>query len=292
MKKIMITGGNGFIGRNIAEQLSNSYEIYAPKREELDLLNTKRVEEYINSNKFDVIIHSAVQDTLGDAKVFEGKALDRNLRMFFNLERCSENYGKMLYFGSGADYDKDAYIPNMSENYFDNSIPKDVYGFSKYIMSKFIDSKDNIYNLRLFGVFGKYENWEHRFISNAICKVLKGMNITIRQNVYFDYLYIDDLCKIVSWFIENNPKYNNYNVCVGSKIDLITIAQIILKLSKNKVDIIVDKDGLNKEYTGDNTRLIGEMGDIKFIPINKSVEELYNYYLRINKDIDCEKLTK
>ena len=36
-KKILLTGGNGFIGKNILEILSTKYEIIAPKREELEL---------------------------------------------------------------------------------------------------------------------------------------------------------------------------------------------------------------------------------------------------------------
>lgn len=41
------------------------------------------------------------------------------------------------------------------------------------------------------------------------------MDMSINQNVKFDYLYIDDLCKIVEWFVTNTPKYNYYNVCTG-----------------------------------------------------------------------------
>lgn len=292
MKNILITGANGFIGRNISEGLKTNYKIYTPNREELNLLDTNMVEEYINRNKFDVVIHCATQNTLGKDRIFETEVLDRNLRMFFNLERCSEKYGKMYYFGSGAEYDKDFYIPHMPESYFDNSIPKDAYGLSKYIMSKVINNKSNIYNLRVFGVFGKYENWEHRFISNSICKVLKGIPISIRQNVYFDYLYINDLCKIMIWFIENNPKYKHYNICTGNKVDLTTISKKILKISKKQLDISIEKSGLNKEYTGDNSRLINEIGDFEFTSIDKAIEELYNYYLGINKDIDYIKLTK
>lgn len=43
---------------------------------------------------------------------------------------------------------------------------------------------------------------ERRFISNAICRALKGMDITLHKNVYFDYLWVDDLIKIISFFIE------------------------------------------------------------------------------------------
>ncbi len=61
----------------------------------------------------------------------------------------------MYYFGSGGEYDRQNYIPKMSEQFFDKFIPNDTYGFSKYIMSKAVNNSNNIYDLRVFGVFGK-----------------------------------------------------------------------------------------------------------------------------------------
>lgn len=290
MKKILITGSNGFIGKNLSEQLANEYNVYAPKREELDLLDQESVEKYLESNNFDVIIHSAGQNTLGEAEIFESKLLDRNLKMFFNLERCKDQYEKMYYFGSGGEYDRENYIPEMSEEFFDTFIPKDPYGFSKYIMSKMINNSSNIYDLRLFGIFGKYEKWEHRFISNSICKVINNISIKIRQNVNFDYLYIDDLCEIMRWFINNTPKHKQYNVCTGRKIDLITISEKIMNYSKKNLQIIVEKAGLNREYTGNNSRLISEIGGYKFKLMDESIKELYEYYINVQESIDYRKL--
>ena len=51
--------------------------------------------------------------------------------------------------------------------------------------------------LRLFGVFGRHEDYAIRFISNAICKTLFDLPITLRQNRTFSYLYVDDLGPIV-----------------------------------------------------------------------------------------------
>ncbi len=55
--------------------------------------------------------------------------------------------------------------------------------------------------LRLFGVFGPHEDYAIRFISNAICKALFGLPITLRQNRTFSYLFIDDLGPIVERFL-------------------------------------------------------------------------------------------
>ena len=39
MKNILITGGSGFIGKNLREQLQGKYNIYAPSHSELELLD-------------------------------------------------------------------------------------------------------------------------------------------------------------------------------------------------------------------------------------------------------------
>lgn len=287
--KILLTGSNGFIGKNIKAELETKYEMHCPTRDRLNLLNTESVEEYIKSNLFDVIIHAAnTNNTRKDSTPYE--ALDGNLRMFFNLERCKDYYGKMYYFGSGAEYDTQHYIPDMKEEYFGTYIPKDSYGFSKYVMSRMCEQNNNIYDLRLFGVFGKYEEWERRFISNAICRALKGMPITINQNVYFDYLWVEDLCEIMKWFLANEPKHKHYNVCRGSKIDLYSLAIMVRDILGIDCDIMVKEPGWKPEYTGDNTRLMSEMGGYQFLGFEETIRQLCNYYKENLCIIEADKL--
>ena len=276
--KILITGAKGFIGRNLVEKLNNSCQMETPGREELNLLDENAIKEFLAKNNFDIIIHTANTNNTRNKAVTPYGSLDGNLRMFFNLERCKDYYGKMYYFGSGAEYDMQHYIPDMKEDYFDTHVPADSYGFSKYIMSKSCMKDGNIYDLRLFGVYGKYEEWERRFISNAICRALKGKDITIQKNVYFDYLWIDDLCDIMSWFIENEPTHRHYNVCRGSKIDLYTLACMVREILDVDCDIVVGEPGLKPEYTGDNLRLLSEIGDFQFTGFEESIYKLCEYY--------------
>ena len=44
--KILITGGNGFIGRNLIEELSNDYDVFSPSSKDLDLLDSNAIELY------------------------------------------------------------------------------------------------------------------------------------------------------------------------------------------------------------------------------------------------------
>lgn len=288
--KILITGGNGFIGKNLYYQLRNKYDIEIPSKIELDLLNTEEVEQYFKAKKIDIVIHAANINDVKNKGVTAYSVLDGNLRMFNNLQRCHNYYEKMYYFGSGAEYDSQNYIPLMKEEYFDTYVPNDSYGFSKYIMSKACDHTSNIYDLRLFGVYGRYEEWERRFISNTICRVLKGKDILIHKNIYFDYLWVGDLGNIIQWFICNTPKYHHYNVCTGRRIDLYSLAGIIKKVMEVNCSIHIEENGLKREYTGDNTRLLDEIGNYEFIDLEYSILELTEFYKRHIHEINENKL--
>jgi GDP-L-fucose synthase len=288
--KILITGASGFIGKNIFEKFKDRYKIYAPTSIELNLLEENKVLEYLKINHFDIIIHAATWNATRNSKKDTSKVLDYNLRMFFNIARASNYYGKLLYYGSGAEYDRLHWISRMKEDYFDTYVPRDDYGYSKYIMSKYASCFQNIYNLRIFGLFGKYEDWEIRFISNACCKVVNDLPITINQNVFFDYMHVDDLIRITDWFIENDAKERTYNVCSGLVIDLVSLARKIKTIAKKEVDIIIRKSGLGVEYSADNTKLLKEIQGFVFKNIDDGIAELYKWYSLNKKDINRELL--
>lgn len=285
-KRILITGAAGFIGRNLAEQLSNDYSIYAPPIDELNLCDTEQVEEYLKNNPIDIVIHTANFGARDSRQAEPYEVMNYGLRMFYNLERCCELYERMYYFGSGAEYDKRNYIPYMSEEYFGKNVPVDAYGFYKYILSKQCEKHDNIVDLRLFGIYGKYEQWMYRFISSNICRVLKGMPMTLSQNMFFDYIYIDDLVNIMRFFIENKPQHHHYNICRGEHIDLFSLGQIIRDVMKSDCEFQVAKGGYKREYSGDNSRLLKEIGKYQFSPFEKTIEDLADYYKSILDEID------
>ena len=168
--------------------------IFAPLHNELDVLNSKNVEDFIVKNNINIVVHGA--NVGGTRKSTTQDVLDKNLRMFFNLVRCEKYLDKLILLGSGAEYDRRNMPPRVREDDFDRFIPAEDYGFSKYIMSKYIENSKNIINLRMFAVFGRYEDYEYRFISNSIVKNLLRLPIVIKQNVLFDYLYIDDCVRI------------------------------------------------------------------------------------------------
>lgn len=287
--RIFITGGEGFIGRNLNEQLREKYELYVPSHQELELLDESKVNDYLKQHHFDIVIHCA-WNAERDPKIDRNKILEYNLRMFFNLAHCHKEYGKMIYYGSGSEYGKEHLTPKMKEDYFDVHVPMHQDVFSKYVICKYTQKSENIYNLRTFGVFGKYEDWKIRFISNACCKAVWDLPITIRQNVRLDYLHIDDLIKITEWLIMNEPEDKCYNVCSGEVYDLLTLARKIIKISGKNLDIKIAREGMGREYSGDNSRLLSAIGGYTFRDIDECIDELYHWYLERKNDIGREQL--
>lgn len=294
MKKILLIGSSGFIGRNLYDYLiskTNKYEIYAPSSNNLDVTDENKVEEYLKQTYFDVVIHCAVYNGNKDnCNNLDDKMLENSLRMFYSFEKNQQLFGKMLYFGSGAEYDKRYDIKSVKEDELDKTIPNSQYGFAKYIINKAIYNSDNIYNLRVFGLYGKYEHWKSKFISNACCKAIKNIDISIRQNVYFDYLYIDDFCEIVEYFINNKVKHKDYNIVSGKRIDLLTIAKKVVELSNKNLSIHTCIAGLGKEYTASNERLINEIENYKFTDIDVGIKNIYDWYCENENEIDIYSL--
>jgi GDP-L-fucose synthase len=277
--KVLITGGNGFIARSLAESLSDEHDIVSCNRQQLNLLDAPQVSDCIKSNHFDVVIHTATYDAApAFSKKDPARVLENNLKMFFNVARCEQDFGKMIYFGSGAEFSRPHWKPKMSEEDFDQHVPEDQYGFSKYIMTKYALKSRNIYNLRLFGLFGKYDDWRYRFIPNACARAVLGLPIKIRQNKRFDFMAIDDLSRIVRWVIQDRPRQKVYNVCSGRAFEFKELARKIIDLSGKQLELQTEQDGFGGEYSGDNSSFLTECKGFQFTSIDESIISLYRWY--------------
>lgn len=289
---IFITGSNGFIGTHLKEYLNKNYlkyNLFTPSSKDLDLVNEEAVDNYILGNKIDIIIHLANKG--GDRTTVDMKNVtEYNLRIFFNIAKHEKNVKKIISFGSGAEYSKHKPIVDALEEDYLDAQPLDEYGFYKSITSKYIEKSDNIVQLRVFGAYGEYENYRFKFISNSIVKNLLKLPIIINKNVYFDYIYIDDLLKIIDWTIHNESKEKIYNATTGKKIDLITLANLVNETSDFKSEIKVLNDGLNNEYTSNNERIMKELKNFEFTSHKKAIQKMREYFKANLEKLDKESI--
>jgi GDP-L-fucose synthase len=193
---------------------------------------------------------------------------------------------KVLYFGSGAEYDKRRDIRHIREEEIGDCIPVSEYGLAKYTMNQLARASQNIYNLRLFGVFGRYELWAVKFLSNLCCKALFDLPLTVRSDCYFDFLFIDDLVEITKWFVAHTPLYHDYNICQGEDWLLTQLADKVRTVSRKDLPIILLSPERNRDYSGSNARFLAEYDGAPLTQMDNALQMLYGYYTGIKDIID------
>lgn len=273
MKNILLTGSGGFIGSHLKRYL-NGYNLFCPRSYELNLLNKSAVKKYIEANEINFIIHSASCGVRITPDATLTDVAKPNLEMFNNLADTVNKNRPMITIGSGAEYDKSRDIVYAKEDEFGKFVPKDAYGYSKYLISKEIEKRENILNLRVFGIYGKGED-ASRVTSYIINANLNSEPVILNQNVRYHFIFIDDFCKIVKFFIENDITEKFLNVTPFESIEIVKLAELVNKLSDYKSDIIVKNPGMNKEYTGDNTKLSDIINDFKFTSYEDGIKNLF-----------------
>lgn len=293
--RVLLTGGTGFIGRNIYEMLSGKYEILAPGHRELDLADEQSVRAWFLEHPVDAVIHSATKPGHRNASDLSSIAIT-NLHMFSNLLESARSTGvkRFLFLGSGSEYDMRNYRPKMSEKSLGSFIPSDETGFSKYVCTRMLEGMKGYANIRFFGIFGKYEDYSIRFISNAVCKAIFDLPITLRQDRNFDYTFIDDGVRAIDRFLsvpESKLQYNDYNVTPDHAVGLRELAQLVREKSgKPDLPILVGSAGQGLEYSGDNSRFRELFPDFSFTPIRESISDLYEWYESHRDLIDIQNL--
>jgi len=292
--RILLTGGSGFIGRNLTEHLSRDHEVVAPSHSELDLSNDRAVDGWFRDHVVDAVVHGAVRPGHRAAQD-PSRQLWSNLRMFFNIERNRDRFGTLVFLSSGAAYDTRESLIHVAEDRLGASVPEDEHGLSKYAIARFLDAMPldpecPIVELRLFGVFGRYEDYGIRFISNAICRSLCDLPITLRQDRRFSYLFIDDLMPVVDWALTGHLEHRAYNVSPEWTDSLSALAGTVAARSGKDVPVQIGKEGFGLEYTADNGRLRRAMPGVAFTPSEVAIDRLYGWYSDRRSQIDRARL--
>lgn len=212
MISCLVTAKNSFVAKNIIEQLP--YGFTALTRKELDLVETKSVDAFFENKYFDVVIHTARVGGRRNEPDLETDALE-NIIMFENLLVNRHHYGILINIGSGAEIK-----------------PKTYYGAAKAQIARYIRGINTMYNLRCWGVWGKYEA-EDRF--PTYCQTHNKVKI---EDKLMRYIHVNDLIKKIEWIIETRPKQRLFKM---GKI--VRLSEFARELNPNiKIAIIGNKE--------------------------------------------------
>jgi UDP-glucose 4-epimerase len=287
--RILVTGGSGFIGRHLVRALRGRHDVLAPTHAELELSDADAVVVWFARHPVDAVVHTAVRPGHRNAADLS-RQLDINLRMYLNLLRCRHAWGRMIYLSSGAVYGAQRDIMRATEDEVGAVVPLDEHGFSRYVTAELAAAADGVVELRPFGVFGAGEDYAIRFISNAICKTLFDLPVTLRRDRRFSYLYVDDIVPVVEWFLEHGGAHKAYNVTPDASCRLRELAELVVRLSGKDLPIVVGQEGMGLEYTGDNSRLRAELPELRLTRLEEAVQRLYAWYADHRDVIDREVL--
>ncbi len=245
MKKILITGITGFVGKNLAIYLhQNGYEIYGlgrtfPEREDWHFKTIKKFycyDDAIDYNHFDTIIHTA-------GKAHDLKNVSNEQAYFIaNTELTEKIYSqfsisnarKFIYFSS-VKACADSVEGSLFEN--DKPVPKTAYGKSKLaaetaILNLPINNNQNCFILRPCMIHGKGNKGNLNLLYQLVSKGIPWPLGTFNNKRSF--CNIDNLSFIIQELIEKeNIASGIYNIADNVSFSTNEIIELIAE-SKNK----------------------------------------------------------
>jgi ADP-L-glycero-D-manno-heptose 6-epimerase len=248
-KTILITGGAGFIGANLALELekqnplanivifdsfrgndilsNGNYKSFGHYKNLLyfkgivingDITATNDIESLFNSYKFDAIFHlAAISDTTA---LEQDLVIQTNVNAYINiLNKAIEQKATLVYASSAATYGNAVHPQTVGLE-----SPLNVYGYSKLVMDniskKYYNSGINIVGLRFFNVYGNLEFHKGKTASTVLqfgLQILQKKNPKIfkgSDKIFRDFIYIKDVVSCCISATKAN-KSGVYNVGTG-----------------------------------------------------------------------------
>lgn len=246
--KIAVLGARGFVGSSLTKHLSVKHNVVPVIRSTVDLLEYQQVFDFLKKEKFDIIINAAAVMT--DPTSFADTR--NNLGIFMNFFNSSGMFEKFINLGSGAEFDRSMNIENISEDQIFKRMPEDSYGFGQNIKSRLCLSRKNFYTLRLFNCFGQGE-YPSRIFPKFVSKQ-NEQTFDLQNDRYFDYFSITDLCKVIDYYINEDPIYPDINCVYKDKYKISQVLEKFVNEKKLKNNINIVSTSTNN-YTGDYKKL-------------------------------------
>ena len=256
MKKVILTGGTGFIGANLARRLlRDGHQVhffvrkgYQPWRieeirqdivlYELDLQDQAQLEKALKQIGPDWIFHLAAYGSSSTQKDWR-QMVEANIVGTISLVEAALKIGfqAFIHIGSSSEYGWKDHAPAEAERLDPNS----PYALTKASATMFcrytaIDRKANVITLRPYSIFGPYEDFG-RFMPTLIVKGLDGsLPPLVNPNVARDFLYVDDFveaCILAATRADQEPG-SIYNCGTGVQSTI----QEVVRLAKGVLSIV------------------------------------------------------
>ena len=297
--KILVTGGNGLVGKHLQDILPEATYISS---KDYDLTESYNAHRLMYKERPDVVIHLAARvGGILDNITNPVDYLEQNILINTNvLQHCHQfNVSKVISILSTCIYPDivDTY-PMKEEVLFNGPPPPDnfAYAMSKRCMATQMDSYVKQYNKQwsylipcnLYGEYDKYEEHHSHFVSALIKKIheakdsveIWGTGKPLRQ-----FMYAGDLARVIKYMIDNDV-VDNFNVAPDYVHSIKEITKIGMEsCDKGDLNIVYDNTKPDGQYRKDvdSSKLISVMKDFKFTSLEEGIRRVYdNFSKRYN----------
>ncbi len=324
-EKIFVAGATGMVGNAVCKTLtcagygSNKYggEILKPVRKELNLLDTKSVNDWFHAHKPTVVVLAAAKvGGIHANTIYPADFIYQNLKIQTNIIEASWRNGvkRFIFLGSSCIYPKFANQPIEEESLLSGSLEptNEWYAISKIAGIKLCEAFRKQYNfdaisLMPTNLYGTGDNYDVKTshvmpaLINKFCKAVKFSKKEVvcwgTGNALREFMHVDDLGSAILFALENwNPdasnapldKYNNpltyLNVGTGKDISIKELSKKIAKLTGYEGKVIWDSnkpDGTPRKLLNSNKiQSIGWQPTITLEEgIRKTIKEFEKNYL-------------
>ncbi|TKZ35603.1 NAD-dependent epimerase/dehydratase family protein [Brachyspira catarrhinii] len=297
---ILITGGAGFIGSHIVDELiNNSYNVIVADNlstgrmeninenaifYNIDIKDKTKLEELFVNNKIEYIIHLAAQASVGYSMKYPISDANENIISSLNLIELAKKYNikKLIVSSTAAVYGVPQYLP-IDENH--DTKPISYYGLSKLTVEKYIKLSNIDYIIfRFSNVYGHRQipQGEAGVVSIFMDSFINNNEINIFGNgkQTRDFIYVKDIAKILSLCIKNDDITKEIiNISSNVSISINELYGKLKYITKKdlKVNYLEEREGDIKHSVLNNSKLINYI-DIKLtdidIGLEKTIEEI------------------
>lgn len=226
-KRILITGGNGYIGKLLRHSLSSIYEVdiaFGPSSQSvlsIDLTNKKSVRQFFTSRNYDVVINCAGTKDFNICNNDPERTVSLNCHIVENLLQQMSSQCQFIHISS--DY---VFPPNMqTQAAMGESYPDTLYGESKLIAEHLCRMYNNNYVIvRVAGVYSHNGG----FFAHLIDNYRKNEIFSAFSNWYYSPLYQAAFIEGFLSIIDNELSKQTLNL-VGEKISRYNFAKEVLE---------------------------------------------------------------
>lgn len=239
MKKIFLTGGNGFFGKRFTNAFSSLYDIMSTDVDTLDITDGDAVHKLVSDFRPDYIVHAAA---VADTKFCED---NRDLAYKINVEgavsvakAAKAVDSKLIFFSTEQVFNGNTEGAPFSED--DKALPNTQYGITKLeAENKIKEIYDNICILRFTWLFGLPErnlNINPNILWDTLNIAIKGEPIKITCNEFRGLTYVYDIIDQFEKVLELEP--GTYHTGSHNDLSRYDITVHILKSLGMKEDVI------------------------------------------------------